>query len=338
MPRVTLKTIAEKTGYSITTVSRALAGYNDVSPSTREKIRSIAEELGYYPNITARQLQKQRMDTVGIILPTHGPRFADPYFSEILAGIGDELARHGQDLLVSTRPPGPDEIAAYQRMVQGNRVDGLIVVRTRQQDERIQYLAQTSMPFVVFGRTDLDAGFPYIDEDGRGGIYRLMQHLIELGHAQIGYISAPLDLMFAHFRMQGYRQALEDFGLPYVEQLVSYGDLTRRGGGRAAAQLLGGRPKPTAIIAANDLMALGAVRVAQDTGLEIGSDLSIAGFDDIPPAEIFSLTTLRQPIYEIGQKLSWMLWNLIQSKTLDLPTMLLEPELVVRASTGPPKS
>ncbi|HEC24151.1 MAG TPA: LacI family transcriptional regulator [Chloroflexi bacterium] len=336
MARVTLKTIAIKTGYSITTVSRALAGYSDVSPATREKIVAVAEELGYYPNLTARQLQKQRTDTVGIILPTFGPRFADPYFSEIIAGIGDELAQQGYDLLISTCPPGPGELAAYRHKVEGGRVDGLIVIRTRRQDQRIAYLAQTSFPFVAFGRTDLDLDFPYIDEDGEAGSYELTRHLISLGHQRIGYISAPPDLMFAHFRLQGYRHALTDAKLPYDEQVVVYGDLTRRGGAQVARRLLSLTPRPTALIAANDLMALGAIAVAREAGLEIGRDLSIAGFDDIPPAEITSLTTLRQPIYEIGRRLSQMICALIRGQTLEQSHVLLKPKLLVRASSGPP--
>lgn len=338
MARVTLKTIAVKTGYSITTVSRALAGYDDVSPATREKILIAADELGYYPDLTARQLQKQRTDTVGLVLPTYGPRFADPYFSEILAGIGDQLARRGLDLLVSTQSPGPGEMATYRRMVQGRRVDGLIVVRTRKSDARIEYLASTSLPFVAFGRTDLDVDFAYIDEDGETGIYTLTRHIISLGHQHIGYISAPLDLMFAHFRLAGFRRAIQEAGLSLDERLVVYGDLTRRGGAEAARQLLGLKPRPTAIIAANDLMALGTIRVAQEVGLDIGADLSIAGFDDIPPAEIFSLTTLRQPIYEIGLRLSDMLWRLVEDEPLEDRYILLNPELIIRDSVGPPIS
>lgn len=338
MARVTLKTIAAKTGYSITTISRALAGYSDVAPSTREMIIAAANELGYYPNLTARQLQQQRTDTVGIILPTFGPRFADPYFSEIIAGIGDGLAEKKLDLLISTRPPGPEELEAYRHMVQGNRVDGLILVRTRREDDRIAYLMSTSFPFAAFGRTDQTVNFPHIDEDGETGLYTITQYLISLGHKHIGYISAPSNLMFAEFRLMGYHKAIEEANLPYDEQLIVYGDLTRRGGAKAAQQLLDLRPRPTAIIAANDLMALGAIRVAQERNLQIGSDLSIAGFDDIPPAELFSLTTMRQPIYDIGRKLSQMVIALIQGEPIEEHGVLLKPELIERGSTGPPPS
>jgi DNA-binding LacI/PurR family transcriptional regulator len=221
-------------------------------------------------------------------------------------------------------------------MVQGRRVDGLIVVRTRQRDERIAYLAQTALPFVVFGRTDLDLDFAYIDEDGQAGLYNLTRHLISLGHTQIGYISAPSDLTFANFRLEGYRQAMTEAELSGSDHLVVIGDLTQRGGVKAAGQLLDRPDRPTAIIAANDLMALGTIATAQQHGLVVGQDLSVAGFDDIPPAEISSLTTLRQPIYDIGMRLSQMLSSIIEGQPLEDRYILMEPELVIRASTGPP--
>ena len=122
---------------SITTVSRALAGYGDVAEATRQRVLQAAQEMGYVPDVTARRLQKGRTDTIGFVIPTSGPRFSDPYFSELLAGIGNEAARHNFDLLVSTRSPDtPEEEAAYRRMVEGRLVDGLLVVRTRVKDRR----------------------------------------------------------------------------------------------------------------------------------------------------------------------------------------------------------
>ena len=334
--RVTLKTIAKTTGYSVTTVSRALAGYDDVSEATRQKIQAAARELGYYPNHTARQLQKQRTDTIGLIIPTFGPRFADPYFSLILAGIGDELAERGINLLISTRSPGPEEIDTYKDMVEGRRVDGLVVIRTRREDERIAYLAERGFPFVAFGRTNLDINYPFIDEDSQTGTYQLIMHLIELGHERIAYIAAPQGLMFGFYRHEGYRQALEDSGLGYDEGLVQTADLTRRGGAAAAEHLLADQPAPTALVAANDLMALGAMNAAQEIGFTIGRDLSLAGFDDIPTAEALSLTTLNQPIYDIGHRLSQMLAALIAGDDGIEKQILLQPELIIRGSVSPP--
>ncbi|MCB2178312.1 LacI family transcriptional regulator [bacterium] len=334
---ITLKTIAQITGYSITTVSRALAGYSDVAESTRQKIVATAEELDYYPNLTARQLQKQRSDTIGMILPVHGPRYTDPYFNTIIAGIGDQLAEFGLDLLLSTHSPGgEDEMAAYRRMVEGRSVDGLIVIRTRINDERINYLGSIGFPFVCFGRSDLDIDFPYIDEDGEAGFYHLTQYLISLGHTRIAYISAPPNLLFAKYRLAGFCRALQDAGLPCLDDLVIPGNLSRKGGERAARRLLELNPRPTAIIAANDLMAIGTINVAREKGLEIGKDLSVAGFDDIPPSEYFSLTTMQQPIYEIGRQVTEMLYNLIHQAPIENPHILLEPQLMLRESTCSP--
>lgn len=330
--RITLKTIADKTGFSVTTVSRALAGYDDVSDATRAEIEVAAHSLGYYPNLTARQLQKQRTDTIGLILPTFGARFADPYFSMLLAGIGDELAVNKMDLLVSSHGPGPDELSSYRRLVEGRRVDGLIVIRTRKLDARIQYLSERKYPFISFGRTELDVAYTYIDEDMEAGTYDLTRYLINLGHQRIAYISAPPDLMFGQLRCRGYRKALQDAGFEFDENLITYADLTRAGGEQATRDLMTLSVKPTAIIACNDLMALGTLTSLQQMGLQPGIDISVAGFDDIPAAETLGLTTLRQPIYDIGHQLCRALFDLIDGKPVE--SRLLTPELMIRQTTG----
>ena len=143
---ITLRDITNRVGRPITTASRALHNYSDVSLETKLLVRQVAEEMGYMPNIQAQRLQKQRTDTIGLILPAFGPRFSEPFFSEILAGIGNEAARRGFDLLVSTRSPGDQEMAAYREVVAGRRVDGFIVVRTRCEDPRINYLNQVKFP------------------------------------------------------------------------------------------------------------------------------------------------------------------------------------------------
>jgi LacI family transcriptional regulator len=353
---VTLKDIAQKVGRSVTTVSRALAGYSDVAESTRQRVRQTAKEMGYYPNVAARHLQKQRTDTLAFVIPTHGPRFSDPFFSELLAGIGSEAGRHRFDLLVSTQPPDSDaERETYRRIVHGRRADGVLVVRTRQNDERIRFLSEQSFPFVAFGRSDLALEFPYVDEDSYTGTQLITQHMADLGHRRIGFVSAPAGLMFCQLRVAGYRDTLRANGLEPDRALIIGGDLTQRGGFQAAQTLLALDPRPTAIIACNDLMALGAMSAAQNLGLIIGQDLSVGGFDDIPLAEHAHppLTTVRQPIYEIGQRVTRMLVQLIQGQlapetrqdtrrsreageTAAETQVILTPQLIIRDSSGPP--
>lgn len=145
---VTLKDIAERVGRSVTTVSRALHDYDDVSPETKEIVRTAAAEMGYTPSSFAQRLQKQKTDTIGLVFPTYGPRFSDPFFIEFLAGVGNRAASKGYDILVSTCPPGDEELLRYQSSVQGRRVDGFIILRTRKNDRRINYLCQNNFPFV----------------------------------------------------------------------------------------------------------------------------------------------------------------------------------------------
>ena len=333
---VTLKDIARQVGYSVTTVSRALAGYDDVAESTRQLIRQAATEMGYHPDATARRLRKRCTDVIGFIIPTHGPRFSDPYFSELLAGIGNAAAENEFDLLVSTRAPGEEELQVYERMVAERRVDGLLVVRTRRQDQRIAYLVEQGFPFVAFGRSDLAADFPYLDVDGEAGIRQLAQHLIDLGHRRLAYISAPPELMFVSHRLEGYREALAANGIPFDEDLVAVGELTKRSGYEAGREFLTRDEPPTVIIACNDLMALGVISAAQGLGLTVGRDVAVAGFDDIPLAEHAHppLTTIRQPIYEIGRRVCEMLVQLLQDKKLEERHVILQPELVARESSG----
>ena len=334
---VTIKDIAKRLGVSTTTVSRALNDYEDISPEMKSRVRDAAAEMGYIPNTLAQRLRKKQADSLGLILPTHGPRFSDPFFSELLAGIGNRASRLGYDLLVSTYPPGEAESQAYRQQVQSHRVDGFIIVRTRRRDARIDYLLEEGFPFVAFGRVEGENDFPYIDEDGEYGMQRVFHHLAGLGHRRIACILSPSELNFTRIRLNGVRLGLEAHGIPLDESLLATGDLTQRGGHRQAARLLSLAQPPTAIVAFNDLMAIGAMSAAQERGLVVGRDVSITGFDNIPMAEDSypPLTTVNQPIYKIGSTLTSMLVSVIKEEALESKSVCLRPELVRRQSSGP---
>jgi LacI family transcriptional regulator len=339
---VTLRDIAQRLGVSVTTVSRALAGYNDVAEGTRQRVRAVADELGYQPNLVARRLQKRRTDTLGFIMPTSDPRFADPFFSQLIAGIGNEAAAHEYDLLVSTHAPdSEDETKAYERAVRRRWVDGLIVVRTRENDARIQLLCQHNFAFVAFGRTESGPGnqavdFPYVDEDSAAGMRLLVQHFIDLGHRRIGLIAPPSHLTFGRYRLQSFHQTMSDNALPVDPEWIVEGDMTQRSGAEMVEPLLALMPPLTAIIGGNDLMALGAINRIQQRGLQVGVDLAVGGFDDVPMAAYANppMTTIRQPIYDIGRMTCSMLIDIINGRDPAETHILLTPELVVRASSG----
>jgi LacI family transcriptional regulator len=332
-----LKDIARASGFSITTVSRALAGYDDVSEETRRRITDIALDMSYQPNVIARQLRSQKTDTLGIIIAADSTRFSDDFFSELLMGVGYSAASYGYDLLVSAQT-STDEMSAYRRIIGGNRVDGVIVARTRRNDPRIAYLKAKQHPFVVSGRGAPDelSDFPYIDADSQAGLRLIVNHLTALGHQHIGLILPPTEMAFTTYRLMGYQQGLSDAAVPFRESYAVHGDLRRSGGEQAAHELLKAHPQLTAIVACNDAMALGAMQAVKALGLRVGSDIAVTGFDNIPTAEYADppLTTVSQPIQEIGQHLVEMLIQIIHQRPLSEPHVLLSPKLIVRDSCG----
>ncbi len=339
--KITLKDIARESGYSITTVSRALGGFDDVNEQTRAFIVQVAAQLGYQPNLVARQLQSQRTFTIGLIIPTKQACEEDDFFNTLLSGVVYTAARQHYDVLVSAQLPEDDEMDAYRKVVGGNRVDGMIIARTRQGDPRIAYLTQHKHPFVVAGRLspEEESDFPFIDADSQHGIKQLVLHFVDYGHQHIGCILPPPELAYTAYRLQGYQEGLAASGLHYNPNYVAHGDMTRESGYTTALQLLHDRPRLSAIIASNDLMAMGAMRAIQELGLSVGNDVAVGGFDDIPAAKITlpSLTTVRQPICEIGGRLTDMLIKLINGETLDESRVVLQPNLIIRESSGSPQ-
>lgn len=333
---VTLKDISEKIGKSITTVSRALSGYSDVSPETIEIVQRVAKEMGYTSNAQARRLQKQSSETIGLILPTFGPRFSDPFLSEFIAGIGNMTRQFGYDILVSLHPPGDSELEAYRHMAESNLVDGFIVVRTRLQDSRIDYLRSIDFPFVCFGRDDSDQDYMYVDEDGAMAMQLIVDHVVRLGHKRIACITSGPEYTFTKARLDGFLLRMKGHHLDVRKEYIRQGSLMESDGFIQMNSLLSLEEPPTAVIAFTDLLALGAIGAIESKGLTVGEDVSISGFNDIPLAANTTppLTTIHQPTYTIGNMVSEMLIKTIENKKISEKQILLEPELLIRKSTG----
>ncbi len=332
-----IRDVAKRLNISITTVSRALDGYSDVAEATRQLVINTAQEMGYAPNRAARQLRRQRSDTIGYILPALAPQFADPFFSEFVSGLGDEAASHNFDLLVSTASPDSDsEKHRYEHWVQGRKADGMVLNRMRLHDWRVQYLVQTDLPFVSLERTLDKSDQASVEVDGWAGFKMLMAYLTAKGHRRIAYIGGPTNLKIQADRFKGYKKGLVAAGIPFDPELVVAGDTFHAGGYQAAQHLLARKQFPTAITCINDLTAIGVLHAASDRGIKVGLDLAVAGFDGIEEAEHTSppLTTLSQPLYEIARNLVRMLVTTIQNLPLEERHILFQPELIIRESTG----
>lgn len=333
-----LRQLADKLGLSKTTVSRALAGYSDVSPLTRERVREAAAHYGYSPSATARKLAMGRVEAVGMILPTGPGHFDDPFFVELITSIGERLAAADLDLLVTTAAPGPAEMRALKRFVEHKRVDAMIVARTHVHDERVSYLLDRGFPFVLHGRVDESRPYAYLDTDGGSALSAAVAHLASLGHTRLGFVGAPLDRYFAADRFKGFIAGLRGQGLWPDEQIIRHGAIEEMSAAALARQILSVKLRPTALICATDRIALGAMRAAKELGLGIPDDLSIVGFDDLMIGRVSDppLTTMSQSVGSAGHHLAEMLLALLNGTPARQLQEIWPVELIRRATDGPP--
>ncbi len=321
---VTLKDIAEAVGKSVAAVSRALNNYDDISPETKEYIKRVAREMGYAPT-----------DTLGFVLPALSPRYSDPYYSELLAGIANKAAEQGFDLMVSTCAPGPDEDWAYLRLINSRRVDGIILARPRWRDTRIELLLEKSFPFAVIGTTNMSGNFLTVSEDESAGISLAVEHLVQQGHTNIALVNAPDNLFSSANYLAGFRKAMQKANLTVNEDLLETSRFTQKDGYNVAQTLLSKPEAPTAIVTTDDVVALGVMAAVQDQGLEIGSDVVVTGYGDTLLAEYAQppLTTVHRPTYQLGQQACQLLTTRLRGEAVEKTNVVFDSSLVIRQSS-----
>jgi DNA-binding LacI/PurR family transcriptional regulator len=343
---VTILDVAKLAGVGVGTVSRVINGANHVSPATREKIEAAMLELRFHPNAQARNLKRGVVSTVGFFFTSGQRRLSDPFFNVLMAGMADAAGDRNFDLLVASCRNPADELTSLAKLIKSNRVGGMIITDTRVRDPRVELLQEHAFPCVVFGRVNqrASATVPCVDVDNKRGIERAVQHLFDLGHQRIGFIGLPDDLTCAQDRLAGYRAAFKAAGREVDESAVVVGGLTETAGMAAAAKLLALRSRPTAIVACSDVLAFGAMQAMEQSGLRAGKDVALIGFDDIPSAAHTNppLTTVRQPIYNIGAQLVDILISQINhggigadnGNGLSTRSMsrVIEPDLILRDS------
>jgi len=328
--------VAELAGVSRTTVSFVL---NDVpgvkiSEETRQRVLQAARELNYYPTAAARSLASGKTKRIGLVLGEGKVRLsADAFLPAFLQGVTSFVHQRGYLLVLQTPEDVPSH-EAYTRLIREQQVDGLILSGPRSDDPLLEALAEDEFPLILHGELD-ECEIPYVDVDNRAGAYQAVTHLIGLGHRRIGFISnAPLSYSGAQARFAGYKQALAEHDLPLDEELIRTASFLPETGQVAIRDLLALPDRPTAVFAASDVVAIGAMSGIQAAGLAIPENMAIVGFDDIflaaytqPP-----LTTVRVPAYGLGWTAAELLISLVEGDGVSSVT--LETELVIRDSCG----
>lgn len=335
----TLKTLAGELGLSITTVSRALSDYPDVSPSTRKTVRLAAKRIGYVPNQNARRLVTGRTDMVGIVLPfppeeAEAPDVNDPFISEFLRHIAHALQRLAHlDLIVGYAHHDEDSLGTYERFVKGHRVDGFFVPRTFICDARVDYLLEHDVPVVCHGRTRHADRHAWVDTNATEAFASATRRLISLGHEKIALLNLPARYYTARLRAEGYASALAASGLQVVSE---HCELRMRSGYQAALQLLRSHEPPTAFLCSTDIIAVGAMRAIRELGMVPGGDVSVIGTDNLPLARVLEpeLASMGYSYRRIGEVMVDMLERQLREQRILPQHQLVDFELIERGSLG----
>ena len=335
--------MAKQSGVSVSTVSRVFNEYEDVSPSTRERVLAVARKLDYAPSAAARTLVKRRSQLIGVVLFTgyEHPDIHHPFFQEVLVGLKHGIGELGYDLLLfATEQPGSSQGRphSYLRRARQLGVDGIVVMGVDRDDPEVEKLVRSPVPVIA---VDLDVSgdhTSYVASDNIGGARLAVRHLHGLGHTRIATIAGPAETKPGADRILGYRAEMNALGLEIHPGFIAEGDFYAESAEQLMQSLLRRPTPPTAVFAAADMMALGAIRAIHAAGLSVPGDIAVVGFDDIRLAELLSppLTTIRQNMLGIGLAAARALVEQIENPDSTPPVLTLPVELVVRASCGSP--
>lgn len=339
--RPTLEEVAARAGVGRGTVSRVINGSPRVSEATRAAVEAAVAELGYVPNTAARALAANRTDAIALVVPEPETRFfTEPYFSDMLRGVGAALSDTEMQLLLIFA--GSDR--ERQRLAQylaAHRVDGVLLVSVHADDPLPDMLSQLEIPAVISGPRSADETLTSVDSDNYGGARQAVEHLVSRGRRTVAHITGRLDVYGAQRRVDGYRDSLREAGHQVDELLIEPGDFSEGGGRRAMEALLERRPDLDAVFAASDVTAAGARQALREAGRRIPGDVALVGYDDSAIARHMEppLTSVRQPIEEMGRAMTDLLLREVAdrrpsaTRELERRQMVLATELVERASS-----
>lgn len=329
--KITIYDVAEKAGVSIATVSKVINNTGRISEKTRKKVMQIMDELEYQPSVVASALSGKSTFTLGLTLPD----LANPYFAELARAIEDQGRKHGFNVFICSTDNDADKEEEYYQLFMKKRVDGIIMVSRDKQNVVVKKILSEKVPLVMIAREIFSAPVTSVMVDDYYGGMQAGQHLLQQGHQNIAVIVENLTELGSKERLRGCVDAMKEAQLELDPQLVIEGGYTLESGKAAMKQLLQQKQRPTAVFACNDILAIGAIQAVREGGLKVPDDISIVGYDNTILAAIIDppLTTVAQPMQEIGERSVALLVQQIQSKETVRQRVLLMPDLVVRQST-----
>lgn len=329
---VTIRDVAEKAGVSVSTVSRVLTSNAPVQEETRRNVEKAINELGFRPNGLARSLRRNETKTIGLIIPD----VANPFFPEVAKGVEEAAYRSGYSVILCNSGNDRGKEAMYFRVLQERRIDGIILTGSGGLGEYALLGKDGGLPVVLLDRTAEDLELDSVVSDSYDGACQAVNHLIELGHREIAFISGSSSTSTAGRRMKGYLDALRAHGMEPSAGFIMPGDFTLEAGVRAGRELLRREHRPTAVFVASDIEAIGVMMAAEALGLSIPCDLSVVGFDNTLLSTVSrpALTTVAQPKYEMGCQAVKLLVERLQKKRRKVRHVVLDTRLEIRGSTA----
>lgn len=340
--RTTITDVATEAGVHPSTVSRVLNDHATASvkwgafaPETRQRVLAAADRLGYRPSAIARSLRLQRTLTLGMLVPD----IRNPFFSSIIKGAEDAALERGYNIILCNSNDEPQREATYLRVLRERQVDGLLIASSQMADDTIAGLREEAFPFVLLNRATRSTEDLAVVVDNHAAAVEVVGHLAALGHRRVGHIAGPQNTTTGVDRREGYRAGVLAYGLDDEPQLVIEADaFSEEAGQQALRIMLAGPARPTAVFAANDLIAIGMLQRLREIGAHVPGDLSIVGFNDIPLAGLLepALTTVRVPQLAMGVAGAHLLIDRLEGRPIAEVRLTMPTELVVRASTAAP--
>lgn len=332
---VTIIDVARKAQVSPSTVSRVIADHPHISQETKDRVRAVMRELGYYPNAIARSLVNKTSNSLGVIRSrTNEQTFANPFFPDVIRGISSVANQHHLNLVLSTSSCPQQEEKECLDMLRQRQVDGVVLLASHRDDQLIPCLAKEQFPFVLIGRYDGPEQINWVNNDNVAAAREAVEFLLSRGYQEIACLAGDPKFIVSHDRVQGYIEVLKSHRLPVEKDLIEYSDFSLDGGFDATTRLLKKGRRFTGLFCVDDLLAVGAIQALQKEGFVIGRDIGVIGFNDTilgacidPP-----LTTVHVPIYELGQAAAELLVNQISRSDAPPEQRNLPARLVVRDS------